>query len=169
MTHRKTFLTAISLIVFLFLLGAGPLSARAAGLVPRDGWVMLETDYSLPELAQRVETAAGDRQLGVVTRASATVGAKQVLGVDIPGNMVMGLFHPRFAVRMLDASVAAGIEAPIRLYLTENDDGTTTLSYKEPGYVFSPYMAEGGPALEALVKELDELFAALAAQAAGTD
>jgi uncharacterized protein (DUF302 family) len=158
-----------AMLALLILVAATPLSASAARLMPRDGWVMLVTDYSLPELVQRVEAAAMERQIGVVTRASATVGAKRVLDVDIPGNMVIGLFHPRFAVRMLEASIAAGIEAPIRLYLTDNEDGTTTLSYKEPGYVFSPYMAEGGAALEDLAKELDELFAALAAQAAGQD
>jgi uncharacterized protein (DUF302 family) len=80
--------------------------------------------------------------------------------------MVIGLYHPRFAVRMLEASVAAGIEAPIRLYVTENADGTATLSYKTPSAVFAPYMAEGGEALKALATELDAVFAAVVAQAA---
>ena len=63
---------------------------------------------------------------------------------------------------MLEASIAAGIEAPIRLYLTENADGTATLSYKTPTFVFAPYMNEGGDALKELAGELDAIFAAIA-------
>ena len=42
-----------------------------------------------------------------------------------------------------------------------------TLSYKMPSCVFAPYMDEGGAALAALAAELDVLFAALTADAAG--
>ncbi|PMX56079.1 hypothetical protein C1Y13_30015, partial [Pseudomonas sp. FW305-33] len=79
---------------------------------------------------------------GLVTSASASQGAKAA-GVDIPGNKVFGIFRNDFARRMLAASVAAGIEAPIRFYVTENPDGTATLSYKTPGAVFAPYADEG--------------------------
>ena len=100
--------------------------------------------------------------------ASATVGAKKVLKKDIAGNMVVGLYHPRFAVRMLDASIAAGIEAPIRVYITENADGSADLSYKTPSHVFAPYMKEGGSKLKELAAELDSLFEKLTKQAAGS-
>ncbi len=67
---------------------------------------------------------------------------------------------------MLAASVPAGIEAPIRFYITENRDGTATLSYKTPSAVFAPY-AVGGGKLEEMAKELDALFAKIAREAAG--
>jgi len=66
---------------------------------------------------------------------------------------------------MLEASIAAGIEAPIRVYITENSDGTATLSYKTPSFVFAPYMKEGGDKLKNLAADLDKLFASLAAEA----
>ena len=128
----------------------------------------MPTPHAYGVLVDRVNAAAKANKIGVVTKASATVGAKKVLNQNIPGNMVIGLYHPRFAVRMLEASIAAGIEAPIRIYLTENEDGTATLSYKKPSTVFAPYMGEGGEKLAALATELDELFARLAAQAGGT-
>ena len=165
MTLRATIFFAVSLIILPILATPGPV--RAAGIAPRDGWVALESSYSFENLIKRVEFAASDHGIGIVTRASATIGAKRVLDVEIPGNMVMGLFHPRFAVRMLAASVSAGIEAPIRLYLTENDDGSTTLSYKTPSHVFAPYMDEGGEELRTLSLELDELFDSLSRQAVG--
>ncbi len=88
-----------------------------------------------------------------------------MLKKTIPGNMVIGVYRPDFAVRMLAASIPAGIEAPIRFYITENADGTATLSYKKPSAVFAPY-TDGGAALTELAAELDRLFAKIANEAA---
>lgn len=143
-------------------------SAATADLMAPAGWVVTKTPHTYANLIGRVMEAASANKIGVVSKASATLGAKKVLKKDIPGNMVIGLFHPRFAVRMLDASIAAGIEAPIRVYLTENADGTADLSYKTPSTVFAPYMKEGGDKLKALAGELDALFAKLVKEAAGS-
>ena len=105
-------------------------------------------------------------EMGLVTRASASAGAKNA-GITIPGNMVIGVYRNDFARRMLAANIAAGIEAPIRFYVTEEPDGTATLSYKTPTTVFSPYFAEGGDALEVLAGELDTIFAQIAEEAVG--
>ncbi len=129
-----------------------------------EGWVVHKSPHSYQDLIERLDAAAKANKLGIVTRASATLGAKKVLDKTIPGNMVVGLYHPRFAVPMLEASIPAGIEAPIRVYLTENADGTADLSYKKPSAVFAPY-SDGGQALKDLAEELDEVFAAIASQA----
>lgn len=157
----------VTVILFAILLAIAfmPMSAKAQ-LADRTGWMVMATDHDYPTLTENVLAAAKKNKIGVVTQASATLGAKAVLDKTIPGNMVIGLYHPRFAVPMLEASVAAGIEAPIRVYVTENPDGTATLSYKLPSFVFAPYMDEGGEALAALAAELDTLFAAVAADAA---
>ncbi len=140
--------------------------ASVAEIRQRPGWVTIATSHSYAALTARVLQAAKSQKLGVVSQASATVGAKKVLGRTIPGNTVIGLYHPRFAVPMLEASVAAGIEAPIRVYVTENSDQTASLSYKTPSHVFAPYMTEGGDRLKTLATELDAIFDALARQAA---
>lgn len=144
-------------------------NSASAQIEPRPGWSVQSTPHGYDTLIERVLAAAKSHKIGVVSRASATVGAKKVLDMTIPGNTVIGLYHPRFAVRMLEASVAAGIEAPIRVYVTENEDGTATLSYKTPTHVFEPYFAEGGEELRALAAELDELFAGLSKEAAGPE
>lgn len=51
------------------------------------------------------------------------------------------------------------------LLVTENPDGTATLSYKKPTTVFAPYTEEGTDALKGLAAELDEIFAKIADQA----
>src|SRR5918996_2239040 len=131
----------------------------------RPGWVIERTAQGYAELIEQVDAAVAASPLNVVTRASATVGAKS-LGQDIPGNMVIGVFAPQFAIRLLEASVAAGIEAPLRLYITENTDGTATLSYKTAAHVLAPYADEGGQALTALATELDTILEQIAEQGA---
>ena len=87
----------------------------------------------------------------------------------IPGNMIIGVYRNDYALRMLDASVEAGIEAPIRFYITENEDGSATLSYKTPSHVFSPYFATAKPELAVLAQELDVIFDKIAQRAISGD
>ena len=137
----------------------------SADLAPRPGWVIEATDKSYADLVGAVRDAVRAAPINVVTQASASDGAR-MQGRQIPGNRVFGLYRNDYARRMLAASVAAGIEAPIRLYVTENEDGTATLSYKTPSAVFAPYADEGGADLAALASELDAIFAEIVAAAA---
>ncbi len=160
------FLAAV-LLLAAFAVTSAPLStARAEMPAALDGWQVMKTRHGYAGLVSRLEQAIKTNKMGLVTRASATVGAKQMLDEEIPGNTVIGVYRPDFAVRMLEASTAAGIEAPIRFYVTENADGSATLSYKTPSSVFAPY-ADGGQALKDLAAELDGIFAKIAADATG--
>jgi len=150
------------LVLLCFLLG---IQTAAAEMASQPGWEIHPTTHSYKDLVARLDQAVADNKMAVVARASATVGAKKVFDQTIPGNMVVGVYHPRFAVPMLEASIPAGIEAPIRFYITENPDGSATLSYKTPSFVFAPY-SEGNAALTDLAAELDGVFAAIARQAA---
>ncbi len=151
-------------ILLIGLLILPTATVRAADWAAPAGWSAIDTGHSYKALVERLGKAVKANKMGLVTRASATLGAKS-LGKTIPGNMVIGVYRPDFAVRMLAASVPAGIEAPIRFYITENGDGTATLSYKKPSAVFAPY-TDGGAALRELAAELDRLFAKIAKEAA---
>ncbi len=153
---------SLGILLIGFLLWPG-VPARAAAWDAPAGWSVIDTGHGYKALIARLDAAVKANKMGLVTRASATLGARS-LGKTIPGNMVVGVFRPDFAVRMLAASVAAGIEAPIRFYITANGDGTATLSYKKPSAAFAPY-ADGGAALRELAAELDALFAKIAAEA----
>ncbi|WP_269584152.1 DUF302 domain-containing protein [Roseibium sp. Sym1] len=135
--------------------------SRAEGLSEREGWRVVPTDKAFETLVEDLKTAIKADKMGLITQASASAGAKG-RGISIPGNRVIGVYRNDYAVRMLEASVAAGIEAPIRFYVTENSDGTATLSWKTPSFVFAPYMDEGGEALAALAAELDLVFRSIA-------
>ena len=156
----------LALVLALGLASGHSGPAAAADWAALPGWKVMKTPHSYADLIERLNTAVKANKMGLVTRASATLGAKKVLDKDIPGNMVVGVYHPRFAVRMLEASVPAGIEAPIRFYITENGDKSATLSYKTPSSVFAPY-SDGGEKLKAMAAELDEIFAKIASEAVG--
>lgn len=129
--------------------------ALAASAPPYPGTEIVETKFTFGQLRSRLEGAIEKNGMFVVTAASASAGAKH-RGITIPGNLVLGVYRNDFAVRMLKASVPAGIEAPLRFYLTENSNGTATLTYRKPSAVFSVY---GSADLDAMAAELDGIWA----------
>ena len=112
------------------------------------------TSDAFLDVEKQLTAAIKKNNMGLVSKASATDGAASI-GITIKGNRVFGIFLPKFGVRMLAASVEAGIEAPIRIYLYENDDGTATITYKKPTDVFRPYRNEE---LNQIASELDLIF-----------
>ncbi len=135
--------------------------AAQAEIAPRDGWVVMPTTKPYAQLVDDVKSAVKANKMGVVTQAGPT-GAAKNRGITIPGNRVIGVFNNRYAVRILGLSTAAMIEAPIRIYVTENEDGSASLSYKTPSTVFAPYMAEADADLGVAAGELDAIFLSIA-------
>jgi uncharacterized protein (DUF302 family) len=141
--------------------GALALALLWIGSARAEAPIAISTPFRFDDLVSRVESAAKANGLVLVGEASASRAAA-ARGIAIPGNAVIEVFNNDYAVRMLAASTAAGIEAPLRLYLTENKDGTATLFYRRPSALFAPYHV---PALDRMAKELDGLLAKLAADA----
>ena len=154
------FATALAAVAVVAVVAG---AAYADNPTPYPGTMVVKTPFTYKQLIKRLDGAVKKNRMGLVTRASATLGARS-LGVTIPGNMVIGVYAPKFAVRMLKASVAAGIEAPLRFYITANADGTATLTYRKPSSTFAPY---DSAALNAMAAELDAIFARIAGEATG--
>lgn len=150
----------ISLLIVVFLLGIQ--SLWAAGNAPYPGTVVINTGQPFGAYLKKLKTAIRANKMGIVAEACATCGAKNI-GVTIAGNRVVMIFNPHFAVTMLKASEAAGIEAPLRLYVTENKDKTAKLTYRTPSAVFGVYKV---PELDVMAKELDRIVEKIVAQAA---
>ncbi len=119
--------------------------------------VVLETNKSFQAFTQDLTAAIRKNKMGQVCWASAQAGAASI-GVKIPGNQVFMIYRPDFAVRMLKASVEAGFEAPIRIYVVEQENGTAQVSYIKPSDVFAGYK---NAELNAMARELDTIFAAI--------
>lgn len=151
-------------------LGAGLLLAAtlaapvAAEIFAREGWAIHTSTKDYQTLLADLKAAVKAQNMGVVTEAGPT-GAAAARGITIPGNRVVGVFANDYAVQILELSTAAMIEAPIRFYVTEEGDGTATLSYKTPSHVFAPYVPEAGEKLSAVATQLDAVFSAIATAA----
>ena len=126
-----------------------------------EGRVALVSKAPFARVAQALEQAIADHTMGLVCHANAKRGAA-ARGVSIRGNQVLMVFRNDYAVRLLAADPAAGFEAPIRIYLYENADGTATLTYLRPSAVFAPY---AHPEVRRVAAELDPIFAAIVGQA----
>jgi len=147
------------LAICLGLLTALP--AQAENPTPYPGTRVVETGQPFNSFVDRLRAAIKEAKMGIVAEACATCGAKRI-GVTIPGNRVIMIYRPDFAVRMLQFSVAAGIEAPLRLYVTEEANGTAKLTYRLPSAVFAPYEV---PALDGMATELDAIVTGIVAAA----
>jgi uncharacterized protein (DUF302 family) len=147
------------IVLFVTLLAAPPASAENS--TPYSGTRIVETGQPFDSFIDKLKASIGANKMGIVAEACANCGAKSI-GVTIPGNRVIMIYRPDFAVRMLKASEAAGIEAPLRLYVTERPDGTARLTYRLPSHVFGVYQV---PALDTMAKELDIIVANIVAQA----
>jgi uncharacterized protein (DUF302 family) len=113
------------------------------------------------KVAEALERAIAEEKMGLVCHANAQRGAAG-RGVTIKGNQVLMVFRPDFAIRLLAADPRAGFEAPIRIYVYENNDGTATVSYVPPSAVFAPYR---NPEVQAIGTELDPIFKAIVERA----
>jgi uncharacterized protein (DUF302 family) len=105
-------------------------------------------------VAEALERAVTEEKMALVCHANAQRGAA-ARGVMIKGNQVLLVFRNDVAVRLLAADPAAGFEAPIRIYVYENADGTATVSYIPPSVVFAPYRHSE---VQAVARERDVVF-----------
>lgn len=152
----------VLLVLFLALVWQARVHAEMPDVL--DGWWIQKTGYGYAELIERVEAAVEAAPMGIVFRASPNEAARRMLDIELPGNMVIGVFAPNYAARLMETHLPAQIEAPLRLYITENRDGTATLSYRLPSVVFAAY-PEGGSELAAIAEELDQHLADIATAA----
>ena len=104
--------TTTPLVFVMLFVSTVPVMSNTHDSAPYPGIIVMKTAHSYEALADRLIAAVRANKMGVVARASATIGAKS-LGITIAGNQVVMVFNPKFAVRMLNASVPAGIEAPM--------------------------------------------------------
>lgn len=137
--------------------------SSAENAAPYSGTRVIETGKPFEPYVEALTAAIKGNTFAIIGIACANCAIKAVFDETIPGNRVFLFFRPDFARRMLAASTAAGIEAPIRLYVTEGADGTATVTHRLPSAVFGAYEV---PALDAMGAELDGLVDKVLADAA---
>ena len=150
-----------ALFVVLLLALATPVLAESP-----DDRVTVETQVPFTTYVEALPRAIAGNGFNIVGIACATCAIQNVFKETIAGNRVFLFFRPDYARRMLRASTDAGIEAPIRLYVTEGPDGTARVSYRLPSAIFGAY---GSDDLTALGRELDTHISLILTAAAAGD
>ena len=151
----KSVLASLALFIFAVL------PALAENPEPYSGMVTVETGKSFKAFVKQVRPAIKKHKFNIVGVACGSCAVKS-LGKTVPGNRVFFFFAPRYAARMLAASTAAGIEAPLRFYVTEDPDGGARVTYRLPSRVFGAYEVEE---LTIMGKELDKMMTTILAAA----
>jgi len=151
-------------VAVLMLAAAGLSHAAAAAEIGRPGTELIASKFGFATLWSRLDQAIVGN--GLVIQAEFSVSKNAAArGVTIPGNALVLAFRDDYALRLLQADVSAGIEMPLRFYITENPDGTASLSYRRPSVVLAPYLNKD---LDTMAAALDDILAKIAKQATGT-
>lgn len=146
---------------WLFVLSLALVAGHSAAALVQDGKVVLTSRAPFAKVAAALEQAIADQRMGLVCHANAQQGAS-ARGVKIPGNQVFLVFRNDFAVRLINADPQAAYEAPMRIYLYENRDGTATLVYAKPSALLQVY---AHPEAVRVGAELDPIFEKIATRA----
>jgi len=128
--------------------------AAAQPVLPFPDARRVASGYGFDETLKRLQAAVGAKGMLLLSTASASQGAAGA-GFTIPGNAVLFVFRNDFARRLLAESVAAGFEAPLRLYVTEAPDGRAAVAWRRPSGLFAAYGL--APAI-AIGTELDAIL-----------
>ncbi len=146
---RRSTIVMVALIV-----GA---SAAPTAVFAQEGMVTARSRALFAKVAEALEQAITDQKMALVCHTDAQKGAA-ARGTALKGNQVLMVFRNDFAVRLIAADPAAGFEAPMRIYVYENPDGTATVSYVPPSVVLAPYRH---PTVRAVAAALDPIFKAI--------
>lgn len=140
-------------------------AAAARPGLAEEGRVTAVSHAPFARVAEALERAIAAERMTLVCQANAQRGAAG-RGVAIKGNQVFMVFRNDLAVRLIAADPLAGFEAPVRLYLYENPDGTATLAYVRPSALFARF---GHPEVRAVAAELEPIVKTIADRALATD
>jgi uncharacterized protein (DUF302 family) len=152
-------LVLAALVVGLTQHGVKAQESEAEFVGPYPGTVSWQTDYPFHELVGRLQKSVAANGMTLVATTTATGH-----GTNIPDNAVLLVFRNDYAVRMVQANVLSGMEAPIRLYVTATADRKAAITYRTPTSIFALY---DNPKLDDLAAELDQIFAKIIDDAIG--
>ncbi|HWP48509.1 MAG TPA: DUF302 domain-containing protein [Candidatus Limnocylindrales bacterium] len=82
-----------------------------------------------------------------------------MVGMNIKGSKTYEVFRPDFGKILFESNPAAGLEIPLRIYVYENKEGKTVVSYHKPSVALAVYK---NPKLDELGKTLDGILQAIA-------
>jgi uncharacterized protein (DUF302 family) len=124
---------------------------------PYPGTVSLASSYSLADAVRRLEKAV--RANGLTLVQTVNSGGRGQTGVS-----VLLVSSSDYWGRILKLNQLAGMEMPIRIYVTDTGNRTSAVIYRAPSSIFALY---DSPELDRIAIDLDQTFAKIVDDAIG--
>lgn len=116
------------------------------------------SNYSFQETLDRLTGAVRDANLVLIKEVDYQTMLKMV-NMNTEGLRSYEVFHPRYGAQLFGGDRRAGLEVPLRIFVSE-DGERAIISYYQPSSVFAGYSGLGG-----LGSELDGVFDQMTNQA----
>ncbi|MCL4345270.1 MAG: DUF302 domain-containing protein [Candidatus Thermoplasmatota archaeon] len=110
--------------------------------------------FGFEETVGILQRSVEENGLKVISVIDAQANLKKI-GIEIKGNKILEVFHPKLAREVFDSDLRAGIVPPLRIYIYEGN-GMTHVSVQSAAELFSRYNGLGELA-ERVDKMLDSI------------
>ena len=97
----------------------------------------VQSSLSFTQTVELVRGAIEAAGLKIISTIDAQENLKKI-GLQIGGNKIIEVFHPKMAKEVFDKGIRAGIVPPLRIYVFE-DAGKTHVMAQSAAELFSPY------------------------------
>ena len=139
-------------------------SAVPAATAPAQGVVKQRSDFGFDETVQRLKAdiaAKGIRFFDEIDHAKLGAGAK----LPINRSTLLLFGNPPLGVQFLQSNPVAGLDWPVRMLVTQDDDGTVYISWTDFRYVASRYQLQDRDSQIAMASEVAASIASSARKA----
>jgi len=107
--------------------------------------------FGFEQTVETLEKSVNESGLKVISVIDAQANLKKV-GIEIRGNKILEVFHPKLAKEVFENDLRAGIVPPLRIYIYE-ESGKTHVAAQTAVELFSRYNG-----LEELARRVDEML-----------
>ena len=140
---------------------AAPAYAASIATAPADGVIKQKSDYTFDETVSRLRTdisAKGIRFFNAIDHMQLGAGAN----LPIRRSTLLIFGNPPLGVQFLQANPLAGLDWPVRMLVTEDEDGTVWISWTDFRFVAARYQLQDRDAQIAMASEVAASIASAA-------
>lgn len=140
---------------------AAPANAATIATAPADGVIKQQSDYSFDETVSRLKAdigAKGIRFFDAIDHMQLGAGAN----LPIRRSTLLLFGNPPLGVQFLQANPLAGLDWPVRMLVTEDDDGTIWISWTDFRFVAARYQLKDRDAQVAMASDVAASIASAA-------
>ncbi len=116
----------------------------------------IDSKYGFEETVSILQKAVEENGLKVISIIDAQANLKRA-GIEIKGNKILEVFHPKLAKEVFEKDLRAGIIPPVRIYIYE-ENNSVHVAVQNAADLFSQYNG-----LTELAQKVDEMLSNISA------